>query len=518
MVGVTAGGLLNNADSLEGQIQRASEQPGPGQYFVPPMPKAPGGRMGSSTAKSGLEWELYRAAQIPGPSAYTPAKLPAPKGGRFTATRPTTDIEANCLRARGLPGPNDYDAVPTSVFLPARTGGSAATKGFSSGPQRPPLWNNGGPGPGQYVVPEAKTMGGSFSTAFAKTDLEWQIHFAKLRPGPSTYDEPLVTRDGHSARTAVSSGGTWNKAESKSGLEWAIHQAEQLPGPDYDVLATLDYLDGRSGPGPRKGATLTGRPGIRLKDAFAEMCVNTAPPQQVGVVSASHEATLTPWRQRRRRWRLDSQSMSGCRASLDFLPSHATSESHRLVTSTDGQGDATVRQNLEQSDQGKLEILFASCDKNADGELNTDGVFQLCKLLGKKLKPKELARAFRDMDVDCSGTVDIGEFRNWWLAQARLPIAASQSSRGPGSVGEWAAGEPDPVAEERMVQPEVSVGSVKGGHLSRLPQAELMVRKLFKLADVDGDDHLNLEEFRKLQQRCECSRHCDNPFLPWWMD
>ena len=64
---------------------------------------------------------------------------------------------------------------------------------------------------------------------------------------------------------------------------------------------------------------------------------------------------------------------------------------------------------------GQLDSQFASCDSaDGNGELNTDGVRQLCKMLHKKIDNKTLARAFREMDKDCSGAVDIEEFRSWW--------------------------------------------------------------------------------------------------------
>ena len=220
--------FVNPADSLVGQVLRAAEQPGPGQYGNLALAPPKGGRIGRSNAKSGLEWELYRSAQIPAPNEYPAPKLPEAGGGRFSTSKAPTDLEIEIARAKEMPGPLDYGPVATRAYMP-RVHGDSAPKNFSGGPQRQPIWVNGVPGPGQYKSEGVGAMGagvgGKFNIATAKSDLEWTIHYAKQRPGPDAYDAPMTDRHGHSVRCAVVSGGQWNRAASKSGLEWTIHRA-----------------------------------------------------------------------------------------------------------------------------------------------------------------------------------------------------------------------------------------------------------------------------------------------------
>jgi hypothetical protein len=349
---------LDNVNSLEGQLIRASGQPGPGAYDVAPvLPK--GGRFNLSKAKSGLEWELYRASQIPGPSQYASPRIPAPSGGRFSSGRPKSDLEWTIHRAKQLPGPTEYDAVPACVTKPSTLGG--VPRGFSSGPQRPPTWRNGVPGPGEYGAADpGRGGGGKFSTANAKSDLEWTIHYAKQRPGPASYDAPLVDSSGRSVRCAVVEGGQWNRAVTKSGLEWNIHRAAQLPGPDYDTLASKEYLEGKRGPGPRPGASLVGRTPFKLPGA------------QDLKPSGSHGATLTPWRQ----LKLPAGVASRMAASASLSSPRGSGR---------GWGGATVGVGVGVGGSGRVDKIaenFDAVDRDStrsDGELSPESVRKLCR-------------------------------------------------------------------------------------------------------------------------------------------
>lgn len=79
------------------------------------------------------------------------------------------------------------------------------------------------PGPGQYHTSDAtfSPSGGKFNASKAKSDLEWQIFYAKSLPGPGTYDSPKEKHEG----------GTFSTAVPKSALDWAIDNAKKTPGP-----------------------------------------------------------------------------------------------------------------------------------------------------------------------------------------------------------------------------------------------------------------------------------------------
>ena len=51
--------------------------------------------------------------------------------------------------------------------------------------------------------------------------------------------------------------------------------------------------------------------------------------------------------------------------------------------------------------------LFHEVDEDRSGELDIDEVRKLCKRLGQKLDNAAVSRAFREMDADASGGVDL---------------------------------------------------------------------------------------------------------------
>ena len=51
--------------------------------------------------------------------------------------------------------------------------------------------------------------------------------------------------------------------------------------------------------------------------------------------------------------------------------------------------------------------LFHELDEGGSGELDIDEVRKLCKRLGQKLDNAAVSRAFREMDADASGAVDL---------------------------------------------------------------------------------------------------------------
>ena len=78
----------------------------------------------------------------------------------------------------------------------------------------------------------------------------------------------------------------------------------------------------------------------------------------------------------------------------------------------------------------RLETQFRACANTHGGltGLNVDGVFDLCKALGKKLKRTDLMKVFREMDRDASGIVDLPEFRQWWEHEHKRDLAKAKQT------------------------------------------------------------------------------------------
>ncbi len=84
------------------------------------------------------------------------------------------------------------------------------------------------PGPCTYTLPDASPSarsGGRFSTAHAKSDVEWSIFRAKSLPAPGQY-EP--------ARLPGPVGGRISTAHVRGSIDLEIHRAKDIPGPGAD--------------------------------------------------------------------------------------------------------------------------------------------------------------------------------------------------------------------------------------------------------------------------------------------
>ena len=70
--------------------------------------------------------------------------------------------------------------------------------------------------------PRIATSGGKFSSANAKSEVEWKIYHAQRLPAPGQYEvlklaEPL--------------GGRISTAQVRTSLDWEIFRAKNIPGP-----------------------------------------------------------------------------------------------------------------------------------------------------------------------------------------------------------------------------------------------------------------------------------------------
>ena len=160
-----------------------------------------------------------------------------------------------------------------------------------------------------------------------KSSVEWECYRAGQIPAPGDYyvDDLLDNIKGSGRmqpREAV---------PSKSGVEWDMYRASQIPGPaDYDVQTAIDVMDGRAGHN-QKQSTMHGRtaPGVMpfpyercaMPVSATRLCEGALLDQNLPTVrfnllsrlsaherrpqgsasvkrgpSASHERSLTPWR------------------------------------------------------------------------------------------------------------------------------------------------------------------------------------------------------------------------------
>jgi len=505
--------LMGITNGLENQVIRAAVIPGPANYPAAELPKPKGGRFNNGNAKSGLEWEMYRSAQIPGPAEYPAAELKGPQGGRFSTAFPKTDVEWQMYRAARQPGPMEYGPVPTDTYKPTVEHAQLGV----SGPQNDldGVWNVPEnaikPGPGEYpgVDKGVKIGGGRFNNSRAKSDLEWTIFNAKRLPGPADYDTPTTDVNGRSATVSKVGGGKWNRAASKSGLEWDIYRASQLPGPDYDTNAVYQYLEGKSGGGPRKGARILGRAGFNLPAPFNQYYSGTESEALTGP-SESHDAAVTGFRRghglRKPTAKKPQPPGEASEAAAAGTPEpepepepetpppppqqqrqqpakrtvmqHLNERLRQQVRAAVGAGrsvngikvsNATEFFNAIDTDQTgsidpdelataleRLDIGISRIAHDGDGYDNDIDTHQLAPI------PAQLASLVKTIDKDQDGTISVVELEGW-LQLAKLEDGSRPDTR-----------------------------------LHLKP----MVRMILTAADIDCDGCLSREEFVGLQEKC----------------
>jgi hypothetical protein len=70
--------------------------------------------------------------------------------------------------------------------------------------------------------------------------------------------------------------------------------------------------------------------------------------------------------------------------------------------------------------------MFAELDKDSNGYLDLTAIEQLCKQMGRSLKPTDLESARAEMDADNNGQVDFAEFDAWWQVNGGKALKRSR--------------------------------------------------------------------------------------------
>ena len=217
------GGKFSNAkpkSSVEWEIYRAKQTPGPGEYGTNSDNIISGGRFNMAKPKSETDWIIKFASERPGPGDYKlNEKASQPSGGRFSTARPKSALDWTILSASQRPGPGHYDADKHY-----KTGGGRFS---SSKPKSEVEWimhrAKQQPGPGQYETNRDKRMsGGRFNLAKPKSEVDWIILRAGQTPSAQDYNSDAHYKVG---------GGRFSTAKPKSPLDWMIYNAKQMPGP-----------------------------------------------------------------------------------------------------------------------------------------------------------------------------------------------------------------------------------------------------------------------------------------------
>jgi hypothetical protein len=99
-------------------------------------------------------------------------------------------IDESIARTKGIPG-----ILPLESIFPFKDPHPCAGPSAYGAPKLPP--------PG----------GGKFSTAVAKSDIDWMVYRAKSMPGPGQYGNPVLKEN---------LGGKFNLSNPKSDVDWMV--------------------------------------------------------------------------------------------------------------------------------------------------------------------------------------------------------------------------------------------------------------------------------------------------------
>ena len=74
---------------------------------------------------------------------------------------------------------------------------------------------------------------------------------------------------------------------------------------------------------------------------------------------------------------------------------------------------SSVAPPLSAKEEAEIRSLFAELDADGSGDLDAEEIEEVLVRMGRPLTKRALAEAMEEMDVDQSGDVDFGEFRQW---------------------------------------------------------------------------------------------------------
>ena len=94
-----------------------------------------------------------------------------------------------------------------------------------------------------YATSEKYEKGSAFNESKAKSDVEWMIYHASLKPGPGSYSPQMIEKK---------KGCKFSESRPKSDVEWKIYRASKIPGPADYAATPL--------PGPSGGKFSTAKP------------------------------------------------------------------------------------------------------------------------------------------------------------------------------------------------------------------------------------------------------------------
>ena len=146
-----------------------------------------------------------------------------------------------------------------------------------------------------------------------------------------------------------------------------------------------------------------------------------------------------------------------------------------------------MAEQLTEEQIAEIKEAFSLFDKNGDGKITIKELGTVMKSLGQNLTKAELKDIIKENDADGNGVIDFSEFQSMMIkkmkdgsSEEELIEAFKAFDHGSGRISS---------SEIRQVM--ASLGQ---------KMTEEEVEELIRGADVDGDGHINYEEFVRLMR------------------
>ncbi|GAB4832412.1 hypothetical protein Ancab_006429 [Ancistrocladus abbreviatus] len=168
---------------------------------------------------------------------------------------------------------------------------------------------------------------------------------------------------------------------------------------------------------------------------------------------------------------------------------HSTKLRPSLCTTMEKDQTAKEKKPSMGSMGGELEKVFKKFDKNGDGKISSSELSSLLRALGSETSPEEIRKMMSEMDKDGNGYIDLNEFADFYKQSDD-----SGSSSGRNRELREAFDMYDKDKNGLISARELHTVLKSLGEKVSLKDCSKMIRSV----DMDGDGHVNFEEFKKM--------------------
>ncbi|KAL3526969.1 hypothetical protein ACH5RR_011625 [Cinchona calisaya] len=159
-------------------------------------------------------------------------------------------------------------------------------------------------------------------------------------------------------------------------------------------------------------------------------------------------------------------------------------EAAKKSSASNGTVVKTGKNQMEQVKQ-----MFNKFDANGDGKISLSDLGNILNALGWKTSPEEVEQLMKEIDTDGDGFIDLNEFEAFFFSGANQAGDGSNNKE---------------LREAFNLYDKDKNGKISANELHSVlkslgDKCSLSdCRKMIRSVDVDGDGHVNFEEFKRM--------------------